>query len=225
MSRATEMHGFLPEDYVELKTQRRTNLLWALVFLIVAGGIGWAYFIAQDKIRKAEMDNALANEEFAAAAGPIQQFKEMQEKQQQLNQKAELVGSLIERVNRSNILAALTNSLPKRVYLTEVDLTGKPSTVAAPAATAFERARAEAATVGKPIIFDVRMRVRGLAFSDDLVASYTMNLERANLFSEVNFIESREHMFRETRLREFELEVVLDSTADSRIVELQASKD
>ena len=70
MSRATEMQGFLPDDYVELRTQRRTNILWALIFLIVAGGIGWAYFIAQNKVMKAEEYNAAVNRDYAAAAKP-----------------------------------------------------------------------------------------------------------------------------------------------------------
>lgn len=225
------MHGFLPDDYVEQKTQRRTNLLWALVFVVVAGGIGWAYFIAQDKIRKAEAANVAANQDFAAASEPIQQFKKLQAEQKRLNEKAELVGSLIERVNRSNIMAELTNSLPPKVFLTDMDLTGKPRVSAAAAMTAYERAKANAAkasaakaagqkaaesAAAEPVIYDVSIKVMGLALSDRQVADYMTNLQRSSLFSEVNFVMSREFIYKEMRMREFELQLQLDPKADSR---------
>jgi Tfp pilus assembly protein PilN len=223
MSRANEMHGFLPDDYVELKTQRRTNLLWALIFLIVAGGIGWAYMIAEEKIRNAEEENRAVNAEFAAAAGTIEQFKQMQAEQRRLNQKAQLVGSLLEPVKRSNILAELTNSLPPRVYLKEVDLRGtrQTETAAAGARTSYERARAPAAPQQqvKPVVFNVRITIKGLAFTVDDVTTYRANLERSALFGEAHFIEAREGTYRDRKLYEFQLEVLVDPTANSRPVE------
>ena len=152
MSRATEMQGFLPDDYVELRTQRRTNILWALVFLVVAGSIGWAYMIAQKKVQMAQEMNRRISEEFAAQSKPIELFKSLQEEQKKLNQKAELVGSLGERVNRSNILAELTNRLPTGVYLVDFSLDGRKR--ADGNKTAFDRA----VTAGqpKPILYDVQ---------------------------------------------------------------------
>lgn len=214
MSRATEMHGFLPDDYVELRTQRRTNILWALIFLIVAGGIGWAYFIAQNKVQKALELNTAVNNEYAAAAKPIAQFQQMQEEQQRLNQKAELVGSLVERVNRSNILAELTNSLPRGTYLTDIDLQGRTQTDASANKTLYERAKA--AGIPKPIIYNVTVKVNGWALIDTQVADYIANLKKSPLLSEVNFVETKDAVVGEARLRAFELELVLDPAADSR---------
>ena len=214
MSRATELHGFLPEDYVELKTQRRTNLLWALIFLIVAGGIGWAYFIAQNKIQRARDMNAEVNRQFAAAAKPIEEFKLMQAEQQRLNQKAELVGSLLERVNRSFILAQLTNCLPQSVYLSEAELNGKPETDNTQAKTAYDRAKAAGSP--KPIIYNVTMKVKGLAYTNTQVSDYMSNLEKCGLFSDVVFVQAVETTYKEVKLREFQLELTLDPNADSR---------
>lgn len=214
MSRATEMHGFLPDDYVELRMQRRTNILWALIFLIVAGGIGWAYFIAQNKIRTAQDINASVTRDFSAAAKPIAQFQQMQEEQQRLNQKAELVGSLIERVNRSNILAELTNALPAGVYLSDFDLLGKADSNLAGAKTAFDRAKAAGAA--KPIIYGVTIRLVGFAASDKHVADYMTNLEKSPLFAAVDFVETKEVAYKELKVRSFELELTLDPSADSR---------
>ena len=221
MSRASEMHGFLPEDYVELKAQRRTNILWALVFAIVAGSIGWAYFIAQTKIQQAEAMNAQVNRDFASAASSVEQFKQMQEEQSRLNLKAELVGSLVERVNRSNILAQLTNALPANVYLSECDLTGKPQIDASQAKTAYDRAKAAGDV--KPIIYAVTMKVRGYAFTNSQVSDYMVNLEKCGLFSQVDFMQAVESTYKDVKLREFELELTLDPNADSRAVEMRKS--
>ena len=221
MGRAPEMHGFLPEDYVELKAQRRTNILWAMVFLVVAGSIGWAYFIAQKKIQDAEAINADVNREFASASSAVEQFKRMQDEQQRLNSKAELVGSLVERVNRSNILAQLTNSLPRNVYLSELDLNGKPQADANQAKSAYERAKASGEV--KPIIYAVTMRVRGYAFTNSQVSDYMVNLETSGLFSDVNFVQAVESTFKEVKLREFELELTLNPNADSRTIKMQNS--
>lgn len=221
MSRANDMQGFLPDDYVELKTQRRTNILWALIFLIVAGGIGWAYFIAQAKIQNSKEFNRKVNEDFSAAAKPIREFQQIQEEQKRLNLKAELVGSLVERVNRSNIMAELTNALPKNVYLSDLDLSGKPRTDPLPQAkTDYDRKKVADAgsTTAKPIIFDLKIKVRGYAFNDSQVADYMANLQKSKLFSEVNFIVAEGSTYKELKLRSFELEIYLNPNADSRTI-------
>lgn len=213
MSRATEMHGFLPDDYVELRTQRRTNIMWALIFLIVAGGIGWAYFIAQNKVQKAQEVNTAVKNEYAAAAKPIAQFQQMQEEQIRLNQKAELVGSLIERVNRSNILAELTNALPKGVFLTDVDLQSKAQTDPTANKTAYERAKA--AGIAKPILFNSTLKVNGLAAITAQEADYESNLKKSPLFSSADLVADKDITIGEMKFRAFEIELVLDPAADS----------
>lgn len=222
MSRAHELHGFLPDDYVELKTQRRTNVLWAMIFLVVAGGIGWAYFIAQNKVERAELENRTVNEQFAAAAKPIADFNRLQEEQQKLNRQAELAHSLVEKVNRSNLLAELTNSLPKNVYLVDLSLEGKrKQNNATIAMSAYERARAaktaaKGVSMPEPIVYDVTIRLKGLAFTDQLVVDYMNNLARSPLFEEVNFVSTEEHKYKDFELRSFVVDLVINPAADTR---------
>lgn len=215
MSRASEMQGFLPDDYLELRTQRRTNILWALVFLVVAGSIGWAYMIAQKKVQQAAEINRQIKEEYAGQAKPIELFKKLQEEQNKLNTKAELVGSLGERVNRSNVLAELTNRLPAGVYLTDLTLEGKRKSDAGK--TVMDRA--VAAGQAKPVLYDVTLKLRGLAYSDRQVAEYMSNLERSALIQKdgVVFELTDETIYKEVKLRLFELSVTLDPAADTRV--------
>lgn len=213
MSRATEMQGFLPDDYLEFRMQRRTNILWALVFLVVAGSIGWAYMIAQKKVHQAEETNRQIKEEYAAQTKSIDLFKKLQDEQSRLNSKAELVGSLGERVNRSNILAELTNRLPPGVCLTDLTLDGARKAEAARG----NMDRAVVAGQSKPVLYDVNIKLRGLAYTDRQVAEYMANLEQSSLFKEVLFELTDETVYKEVKLRLFELSLALDPAADTRV--------
>ena len=219
MSRASDMQGFLPDDYVELKTQRRTNVLWAAVFLIVAAGIGSAFYIAEKKIRGAETANKIANDDYAAAAKPIEQFNHMREEQEKLNKQAQITASLVEKVNRTNILAEITNCLPRGMALVDFSLDGKRRTGGG-GLTPYEKQAVAAAGkvpgLPEPIIYDVNMRLRGLAFNDQLVSEYMAILRKSKLFSEVSFIVTEETTYKDKKLRAFEFEIILDPTADSR---------
>lgn len=213
---AHEMHGFLPDDYVERKAQMRTNILWALIFMIVAGGIGAAFFIAEKKVRAAEAMNKSVADEFAAAAKPIEQFQHVQEEQARLNRQAELAHSLVEKVNRSNILAELTNCLPKGVYLVDLGLEGRRR-----ADDASPLRRAEAAKPGaalasaKPIIYDVTIHLSGLAYTDTQVDDYMKALGNNPLFKKPKFLSTQETTYLQRKVRSFELELALDPAADS----------
>ena len=213
MSRVSEIQGFLPDDYLEFRMQRRTNILWALVFLVVAGSIGWAFMIAQKKVQQAEEVNRRIKDEYAAQAKSIDLFKRLQEEQNLLNTKAELVGSLGERVNRSNILAELTNRLPMGVCLTDVTLEGKRKSDVARGSSE----RASVAGQPKTIPYDVTLKIRGLAFTNRQVAEYLSNLGESRLFREVIFDLTDETVYKEVKLRLFELTVAIDPAADTRV--------
>lgn len=218
MSRASEMQGFLPDDYLELRTQRRTNILWALVFLVVAGSIGWAYMIAQKKVQQAQGINQQIKEEYAGQTKSIDLFKKLQDEQNKLNTKAELVGSLGERVNRSNILAELTNRLPTGVYLTDITLNGKRRSDSGKTVTD----RGAASGQAKPILYDVSMKVKGLAYTDTQMARYMSNLQNCPLFLKVQFELTDETLYKEVKLRMFELSVTLDPNADTRVAGVES---
>jgi Tfp pilus assembly protein PilN len=211
MSRTQELHGFLPDDYVELKAQRRTNLLWAMVFLVVAGGIGWAYVIAQNKIHRAEDENRAVTEEYAAAAKPIDQFRKLQDEQRKLNRQAELAHSLVEKVNRSNVLAELANCLPARVYLSDMNLDAKKQGAAAKAA-----APQRGVSLPEPIQYDVTVRIVGLAQTDRLVVDYVNNLVKSPLFANVEILNTSATVYKDQKMRAFQVEMTLNPDADTR---------
>ena len=65
--------SFLPEDYLETKRQRRTNVICAALFLLIMAGIGTAFSVMEKSLRQAEKDNAEAVKQYAEAASRIEQ--------------------------------------------------------------------------------------------------------------------------------------------------------
>ncbi len=230
--------SFLPDDYLELKTQRRTNLLWAMLFIVAAAGIGLAYYYAENRIREEEGRNAEVGRQFTDAAAIMVQFKDLEQTQKLLDQKAKLSGSLVENVLRTEILAELTNLLPESVSLTDMTMDSKRVQKNTAPLTALDRARLvkmaqEGAVLPDPISYEMTLKLKGFAPGDPQVAQYLKNLSDSPLFSDVNLIVTED--FTEaadaegkkpaTRLRRFEVEMMLNQQADTRLPTTQPATE
>lgn len=212
--------SFLPEDYLERKAQRKMNVVCAAVFSIVVSGIAFTFFSHERSKRELDAREAEVNTQYEQAARRIEQVKQMQEKQRQMAHQAELASSLLEKVPRGNVLAALTNALPAGVSL--LDLTLDSTVRAAPQqqyATKFEQKQAELRKAkGVPEIqakvYDVRLVLSGVAFNDLQVAQYVTKLSSCNLFRDVNLIVVEEHKLDNQELRRFQIEMSLNPDAN-----------
>jgi hypothetical protein len=138
---------------------------------------------------------------------------------------AELTSSLIEKVPRSFLLAELTNALPTGVSLVDFVLDSRKSSSssssqkAAPK-TAFETkaagsagAKPVTATV-QPIVYDVTMKVTGVAANDVQVAQFITKLNASRLLKDVNLVISDEFKNGDDKLRKFQIEMVLNPAAE-----------
>ena len=228
---ANNQLSFLPDDYLDLKNQRRTNLLWAMLFIVVAVGIGLAYYYAENRVREEEERNAKVGQEFTDAAATMAEFTQLQQTQKVLDQKAKLAGSLVENVQRTEILAELTNLLPESVTLSDVTMESKRVQKNTAPLTAQDRARLVKATqdgagLPDPISYEMTLKLRGLAPDDLKVAQYLKNLSDSALFSDVGSAVATEE-FKEPAgadgktasvdLRRFEVKMMLNQQADTRL--------
>src|SRR5688500_4211509 len=117
--------SFLPDDYMEKKLRRRTNAILGTLFLVVVSSIGGTFVWKERATQRLQKQRASLQMEMAEAAKPIEQFKQMQDKQRQLAQQAELTASLLERVPRSYLLAEITNGIPSGVSLLDFDMNSR----------------------------------------------------------------------------------------------------
>src|SRR3954471_7833693 len=117
--------SFLPDDYLERKAQRRTTIIFGVLFGLVLAGCLFATQVSKKKMRVVEQQLAAIDSEYAEAAKRIEQFQQLQTKQRQMARQAELTSSLLEKVPRSFILAEITNALPAGVSLVDFAMDSK----------------------------------------------------------------------------------------------------
>jgi hypothetical protein len=217
--------SFLPDDYLETKRQRRTNVICAGLFLAIMSGIGVGFTSVEKSLRAAEREHDEVVKEYADAATKISQQKQMQEKHQRLNAQAELTASLVEKVPRSRLLAELTNAKPAGVSFKDVSLDSKVRSGGGSAPkNQFEAKRAamEAATgAAKPAApvpqaknYDVTVKVTGRADNDVQVAQFMAKLNQSELVQDVNLVVSDEEVVNEVRMRQFQIEMQINPNAE-----------
>jgi hypothetical protein len=223
MSAAPNQLSFLPEDYLEMKTQRRTNAICASLFALVALGVGAAFYLTERMVNKVETEYTAVLHTYADAARPIEQFHVMQDKQRRMESQAALSASLLEKVPRSYLLAEITNALPQNVSLLDFGLEAKirqkntgptkaPVTIYEQKLAEIEREKAAAANaLPKPREYDVYLKLTGLADNDQHVASFMKTLSDSKLLTDVNLVVSDEYQPSPTdeKIRKFQIEMQL----------------
>jgi Tfp pilus assembly protein PilN len=235
--------SFLPDDYLETKAQNRTNAICAGLFAVVVAAIGGAFYLTERQVKSVETDYSEVVRRYTDAARPIEQFRRMQEQQRRMETQAALSASLLEKVPRSYLLAEITNALPGSVSLIELGMESRLRNGPAPRQvykTIFEEKKAEieaaklAATAGQqPKVFDVYLKITGVADNDQQVAALLTKLATSKLLSDVNLVVSDEFQqaAKDEKLRKFVIEMMLNPEAEvkpqgqklNKVVEVEAS--
>ena len=223
--------SFLPDDYLVRKAEHRTNVLCAGLFVVMIGAIAVAFVVADRATRAAEARHDVVDAQYVEASRRISQMQTLQQKQQVLARQAELASSLIDRVPRSYMLAEITNLLPIGVSLTDMDMSSrKRVAVVVDRSTAFEKKRATKKTEKDvvlpppPDVFDVGVKLTGVAQTDAQVASLLSKLKDSRLFQNVELLISAQLESNERRqngadsaeanLRKFTIDILLNANAD-----------
>jgi Tfp pilus assembly protein PilN len=225
MSAPNEL-SFLPDDYLDRKRQRRTNVICAVVFAIVMGTIGTTFSFSERSLRAVEKQHASIEAEYSDAAKRIEQVQQLLNKQRTMSRQAEITASLLEKVPRSNILAEITNALPANVSLTDFVLETKkssPAPVAAAPKPTFEVKGANLApkpAAAPPV--DVFIKVSGLAVTDIQVSQFITKMNQCKIFKDVNLLitesVSAEREKNEPAMRKFQIELTLNPDIDIQAI-------
>jgi Tfp pilus assembly protein PilN len=217
--------SFLPDDYLERKAQRRTNAICATLFLVVMVAIGSAFTFTERSMRDAEREHNAIERKFTEAAKRIEQVQQMQEKQRTMAMQAELTASLLEKVPRSFLLAEVTNAMPPGVTLLDLNLEsrrhsaptspGNKSTFESKkSATADAKKKAAAAAQSEAKVYDVNVKITGVAGTDVQVAQFITRLNQSTLVRDVNLVVSEEFKSEDGPVRKFQIEMMVNPHAD-----------
>lgn len=218
--------SFLPEDYLEKRIARRTNVICMTLFVVVLGGVIAAFFVtnrqwSQAKDQKAEVDGRVAE-----AARKLEQLEELQAKDEQWRRKAMVSRVLVERVPRSRLLAEIINNMPMSMGLLELQLeTQKVRTTRRPR-TSLEKAKEnkrqklaeEEGEVEVPIS-EVSLALVGVAPTDLEVSQFMTKLNSHPLFDNVALVYSEQTSIEDHDLRKFEIEMALNQDVNLEQIE------
>jgi Tfp pilus assembly protein PilN len=225
--------SFLPDDYLDRKARRRANVLCALGAFVVLGVAGAVFWYTEKLTGAVEKRFVEVDKKYGDAAKRIEKVNQMRQQQQQVVRRAELAASLVEKVPRSNVLAEFTNSLPQGLSLLNVGMESREKSGGpAPAMTAFEAKRAALegrAIVAAPAakVYDVFIKIEGIAATDVQVAQFITKLNRSLLFRDVNLVVSEEFKVKNPAaeadpsrrdeaevVRKFQIEMMLNPAAE-----------
>jgi Tfp pilus assembly protein PilN len=220
--------SFLPEDYLETKRQQRTNFICAGLFVLIMTGVGVAFTITEKQTRAVEREHTETGKRHAEAASLIEQGRQLKEKQFKMNAQANLTASLLERVPRSVLLAELTNAKPGGVSFLDLMLDSKVhsgATAGSGAKSQFEikRAAMDAANGSGPKssnepalakVYDVTVKVTGVADNDSQVAQFMAALNKSKLVRDVNLLISDEFIVADVKMRKFQVDMSVDPNAE-----------
>ncbi len=227
--------SFLPEDYLDQKAERRTNMISLSLFGIVMISVFAALLVTNRQWSHVRKARASINAQYEDAASQIKRLNELETQRDQMLNKARLAAALVERVPRSILLAELINRMPPRMGLLKFVLTSKRIKVVAPRQPKARRGRLKRPMKartreqiakeggGKPTPVDVpRYRVEvtlvGVAPTDLEVSRYIAALNAHPLLEDVTLRYSQERNVENSRMRKFEIHMRLNDKLDVRDV-------
>lgn len=221
--------SFLPEDYLDRRAQRRTNLICVTLFIIVMSAVIGAYLVSDQQRMEVRKHREIVNARFTEAARRLEQLDEMHKRKGQMLKKARVTGALLEKLPRSLVLSQLVNAMPATLSLLEVELeTIAVKPTASQHKTALDKAKADAKSKKgkknepapepeielKPV--QIRLNVIGVAKTDVEVSQFMADIKNTELFSNVNLGYSEEIKLNEVSMRKFRVEIIVNQNIDFR---------
>jgi Tfp pilus assembly protein PilN len=233
-------HSFLPEDYVAQAAERRTNLVSLVLFGVVMTAVFGAFLVTNQQWTQVRREQTRIHGETQQAAGDIRKMRELDEKREQMVEKADLAMTLIEPVPRSVLLAMLVNAMPDRLSLLDFDLKSQeirvPKRTAAkepekkPAASAPKvanraKTKTEADAAAKaqkeepkaePTRYLIAISMTGVAPTDLDVSRYMNALSAIPVFKGVQLVTTEEKEVDGMIVRQFRISMRIEPDADLR---------
>lgn len=215
--------NFLPEDYVEKRAQGRTNAISLVLFLVVMGAIVAAfYWTDQQRVQVRDLRQNVDNQ-YEEAAKRLEQLDELQQRKQEMTDKAKVTAALLERVPRTLILSELINRMPSAVGLIDLDMQTRQIQGAAPGIKSkldkIKSQQAGAAT-GQQVIEErqvqVSLKMIGVAPTDLEVSRFMSDLGKSPLFESLNLEFTEQTKIDGRMMRKFQVAMMVDQSVDLR---------
>jgi hypothetical protein len=223
--------SFLPEDYLAQKAEQRTNIISLVLFGVVMIAVVGALLVTNRAARLVKQQRDEVNVQYQQAGLKIQELTQLEQQKEEMLNKAELAGALVERVPRSILLADLINRMPDRLALLEFELksekllppsppvangsNGRLNNAAPERAKTVQEANQSVQKV-EPPRYKITITMLGVAPTDLEVSKYMSELNSYKLLRDVALAFSEEKNIDGRIMRQFKISMSLDPDADVR---------
>ncbi len=114
--------NLLPEEYIRRQRAQRSNRLCLYLFVVVMAGVLAAAVVSQRTGENTRGVLDRVDAQYRQAASMMNELGQLQARKKAMLEKAQSTSTLLERVPRSYLLAVVTNSLPPKASLQEINL-------------------------------------------------------------------------------------------------------
>ena len=218
--------SFLPEDYLEKRVAKRTNLICLSLFAVVMVAIGAAELFGRAQDADVRRRLADVTQQYEDAARKLEQLDQLQQQKQQMIRKARVASVLVERVPRTLMLSELVNHMPATLSLLELNLDTATLKATAPPRSQLkarkDKKTKEAASADGEVEAprtEIRLNLVGLSPTDVEVAQFITALSAHPMFKDVTLQYSEQTKVDEREMRKFSIGAVLNQDMDPRGIE------
>lgn len=210
--------SFLPEDYLDKKIAYRTNIIFISLFAVVLCVVVTTFFVSDRQGKQVRDDLTAINQGLEEKRSQLEQLEGLNERKEQMKRKANVTGTLRDRVPKSSVFAELINAMPATLSLTDLDLDTKALKTAPSPRTAMQRERRRQEATGQEEIAvvptAVELSLAGVAPTDVEVSQYIGALNAHPMFEDVtlDFVESM--TVDQIQMRKFRIAMRLDPGFD-----------
>jgi hypothetical protein len=229
LNKTSEKTGFLPDDYVKGRAERRTNIMAIALFIVVMGGVALAYVATDRTWNDVRAARAAVNQRYQDAGARIEEMKAYEERVARIVDKAHIAVGLLDAVPRSNLLAEIVGRMPDTLSLTRFNLETteikapkeKPAAVASISTRGAAKKASEPETKPRPEPrrWSTTVELEGLAPTLEEVSLFIDALVSVDVFRRVRLDHTRQVEIDDRGMREFRVLFELDPDADIRRVD------
>ncbi|MEM9883223.1 MAG: PilN domain-containing protein [Planctomycetota bacterium] len=219
-----ENMSFLPEDYLDKKIARRTNVIFISLFAVVLAAVVAADFVGRQQDAQQLQELADRHAEFENVRRQFEQIEALKAEEKRMKQMANVTATLKDNVLKSMVFAELINNMPPTLRLTDLELQTKAvADGAPPPRNAIQREKLRQQATGTEEVHIVPTVVEidlvGLAPTDVDISEYLGNLNGHPLFGAVSLSYVEEAKKDEAVMRKFRMELALSRDFDPTVFE------
>ena len=231
-----ESVGFLPEEYLVKRRERRTNVMAVALFITVMASVAIAFVVTDRNWHDVRTARVMVNEQFVLASDQIEAMEAYEVRVGKMLEKAHVAVGLLDAVPKSILIAEVIRRMPDGLSFLRFDFKTSEIKSVRPKAPAVRSiasssSRAEGKeenTTYEPRRWKSQVEIEGLAPTDQEVSRFMDAMVDLKLISRVRLEYSREKEIGDQVMREYRIVMTIGPSADVRqmaqVVEEEVAK-